>query len=448
MWSNIPTISPSVVIFSKNKKIDSYSPMRFTGSIKQKCERGTKTTTCELYIRDNIYNDTNNDKLKFEKFVKEVTFNQSTVGLGYTNKIDDTIRKSMETTSCLDTDNEYINELFKQPEFINMFPSYYHAFMIVPEYSFYGKLLKYDIGDFFARHTDGKASDNHFQTILILPPKEMNQFEGGELIFYTDEGEIVITHDMLENWLFIIFRTTVPHECKPVTKGTRYSFAYKYEMDYSVVSLFKGYQDPIPLEIKRNDTIKLLQKKEDNENELQIIDNEIEELENKLSELKTKKSSIENNLYELNMESSIMFNSSIDNLIDINQLNDKGIIILCKYYDSIKSPEELIGRHRIIYNYLVEKYKIVQISNLSRSAKFGEEVYENTTILDDYDEETFDWNFESSLVDKYKTNPLKIIYEKTQYHGSNAYKFFEYNDSTYDMKASNSVTTIYFGDKK
>ena len=364
MWKHIPTISPTVVIFQKNNTND-HNHFNFSS---------IHGHTCNIYD-----NDRSTDKMSFEKFVGQLKFTQSTVGSGRGNKIIDTVRKSTESSCQLLTEyNGCIHELFKQSEFLNMFPSYYHNFMEIP-YALYGKMLKYDVDDFFAKHTDGKASDNHFQTIVVLPPKEINQFEGGELIFYTDEGEIFINNEMLINWLFIIFRTTVPHECKPVTNGVRYSFAFKYEMKSEVIELFRDYHTPITLNVEKQPMNQFkLKEIEESEGKLTSVTSEIDELEEKLFQLRKRKQSFENKLVELRTDVSLM-NERKPFEFDTQQ----GFVILRKYYDSIKSPEELIGNHRILYNSLIKKYGTVHVRNYLRNASLGEvdEKYEDDELI-------------------------------------------------------------------
>ena len=47
-------------------------------------------------------------------------------------------------------------------------------------------ILKYDTGDYFNFHTDGKSEINHVGTILLLPPKSIFNYSGGELVLLSD----------------------------------------------------------------------------------------------------------------------------------------------------------------------------------------------------------------------------------------------------------------------
>ncbi len=437
MWKHVPTISSDVVIFSKNN----------TGNYDYICFENDDNKY--LIGDDKILNNEN-----FYRFISKVKFEKSTVGNGYTNKVNESIRKSSESTCRLSTDNgKYMSELFKQKEFLNMFPLQYHKFMENTNGNeLYGKILEYKKGNFFSKHTDGKASDVHFQTIVVLPPRDINQFEGGELVFYTDAGEIVINNEMLTEWLFIIFRTTVLHECKPVTEGTRYSFAFKYEMEESVIKLFKGYKGQegqtlslIPFSKSNIDYI--INEKKKSEDKLDHVNSEIEELQQKLFELENTKKSIEKHIIELRTDMSVL-----DVNTKFNYNSSSGIIVLTKYYQSINSPEELISNHRLLYNYLLNKYKVVHVRNYSRTAFFNEELdEEDDEFIHNFKIDHRNWEIDFDYYSELKKIP--VFYENNIndggeiFYGTDPEKRFEYNDSTYDIIAENQVTIIYFDAK-
>jgi predicted 2-oxoglutarate/Fe(II)-dependent dioxygenase YbiX len=445
MWSVIPSISRDVRIFSKNKAEDT----RFGAHQFNYLNFELDGKKC---IIQDVTGKVSSDKDTFSKLVKESKFSQSTVGNGRTNKVDEKVRKSSFCDAKIMTERYiYTEELFKHPEFLNIFPEYYYPFMENPKY-LYGKLLKYEIGDFFARHTDGKANSSHFLTIIILPPKEINQYEGGELIFYTDGGQITITNQMLNNWTFIIFRTTVPHECLPVTSGTRYSFTFQYHMSDSIISFFRNYTEPQLLEIQSydNEIGKVEEEEEKLEGELELIDNEIEVLQAKLDELKNKKLEIENKVHECTSKLNVLVSvNDINMIINTQKLGKMGAIVLTKYYDSIRVAEELIGKHRFLYNYLMRKYEIVVIKNVECKGELDDKMYDNTNIdaLYEKDDSWISWEIMDILGEDNDYNPRikNIIYEiSDESHGSKVRRHYEYNDDTYDMMASKSVTVIYY----
>tara|TARA_Y100001970_G_C14104397_1_gene787275 strand:+ start:244 stop:885 length:642 start_codon:yes stop_codon:yes gene_type:complete len=91
--------------------------------------------------------------------------------------------------------------------------------------------IKYLPGHFFKRHVDRPVSDDRAQeTALLLLPKKVSSYEGGELIVYNDFDEQVkeITADE-DNYLLVIFNSRLFHEVKPVISGVR--TVYKTTID-------------------------------------------------------------------------------------------------------------------------------------------------------------------------------------------------------------------------
>jgi len=81
-------------------------------------------------------------------------------------------------------------------------------------------LLRYAAGAHFVRHTDGRASQQHFGTVLLWPPRA---HEGGELVLHRDGGDTIIeAHDTL--WTAVVLRCDVPHCVARVRAGPRYAF--------------------------------------------------------------------------------------------------------------------------------------------------------------------------------------------------------------------------------
>jgi hypothetical protein len=91
--------------------------------------------------------------------------------------------------------------------------------------------LIYEVGDHFSRHRDFLTSESrdkgkkgkilHPQRYLSTSTliSESSDFEGGELILFDDNDNEI--DPKLEVGETIIFNSIVPHQVKPVTKGTR-----------------------------------------------------------------------------------------------------------------------------------------------------------------------------------------------------------------------------------
>lgn len=88
-------------------------------------------------------------------------------------------------------------------------------------------MMVYDEGDFFAKHTDGRANDTHYCTLLLLPPKKINRYTGGDLIIYDGPVQSVIRPHSTD-WTLIGLPLNVPHECTPIQSGRRIVFKTKF----------------------------------------------------------------------------------------------------------------------------------------------------------------------------------------------------------------------------
>jgi hypothetical protein len=103
------------------------------------------------------------------------------------------------------------------------------------------RILKYEKGGMFKAHHDHKTDENHIGTLVLLAPKSLSNYEGGDLIInkkirvaqsderketnrdYENNEEIIeITSDE-EYWISVGFPLETQHEVTKVTKGVRIS---------------------------------------------------------------------------------------------------------------------------------------------------------------------------------------------------------------------------------
>lgn len=84
-------------------------------------------------------------------------------------------------------------------------------------------VLKYRPGGFHARHTDTHGSF----TCLVFPRGQ--QCTGGQLVLYTETGEVAFDPAGREHDTIVVFSGGVPHEVLPVTGGTRVVFKFPLE---------------------------------------------------------------------------------------------------------------------------------------------------------------------------------------------------------------------------
>lgn len=89
----------------------------------------------------------------------------------------------------------------------------------------YYQLVKYEPGDFFAKHLDTQINEYHKYTCLIfLPQTNGSGFEGGDLILTNSAGtfcSIIKTSDFKEITM-VILSLDLFHEITPITRGKRY----------------------------------------------------------------------------------------------------------------------------------------------------------------------------------------------------------------------------------
>jgi hypothetical protein len=85
----------------------------------------------------------------------------------------------------------------------------------------YDKTLIYAEGGFFASHTDGSVNSSHVGTLVILPPKSLSPYEGGEL--YVNDNSS--TSDETE-WTFVYIKLNQSHRVDRVVSGLRVAFKY------------------------------------------------------------------------------------------------------------------------------------------------------------------------------------------------------------------------------
>lgn len=95
-------------------------------------------------------------------------------------------------------------------------------------------LLIYREGDYFKKHIDNKINKRHLVTLLLFPPKCINEFTGGDLLLHSEYGTEVVSADQY-CWKLVALPPNVFHECTPVTLGVRCVFKTPYflqEDDY------------------------------------------------------------------------------------------------------------------------------------------------------------------------------------------------------------------------
>lgn len=94
------------------------------------------------------------------------------------------------------------------------------------------------------RHVDRQEDPNTIGVELLLPPKTVCSFEGGELVIGEDQKETIVPHET--KWTYVFIPLGIVHEVKPVV-GTRISlgryvnqessFHHEYPEGYVIESM-------------------------------------------------------------------------------------------------------------------------------------------------------------------------------------------------------------------
>jgi hypothetical protein len=187
------------------------------------------------------------NKINFNELLKYFDENsvKSTVGIKKQNVINENMRKSKIISDIvINLINSEDDEIIKFNESVKLIlPEKYSIAEYEIPYSGYSSvnrwdMLVYDKNDFFIKHTDGKLSDRHYATLLLLPPKKINNFTGGDLIIYSINEPVTINAD-LNNWQLIMFPIDIYHECTKILTGRRIIFKSKFEIPTHVFELDK-----------------------------------------------------------------------------------------------------------------------------------------------------------------------------------------------------------------
>ena len=280
------------------------------------------------------------------------------------------------------------------------------------------QLLKYTEGNFFTKHTDGKKSPRHFATALLFPPVSMSPFTGGDLVLYPD-GDLNLSSSRLDisksapvriepskmtEWTLVVFRVEVPHECTPVTSGSR--FVLKTELELPEEKPYFTNTEPTT-------TLATIRPEDYAPN----YEAKIAPLEKKIARYRTK----------MEMLSKGELTDRVKNIVDNATSGD--IIVL----ETTKtSPEELIGEEAQLWNEVVRQFPYSTLTTIKASSNRGDSADDRACDELSFDEEEL--RLSGTIV--YWKDPSKHVLGKIEETRS------EYNDNTYDLYYDLLVTAI------
>ena len=90
------------------------------------------------------------------------------------------------------------------------------------------KLNFYASGGFFVEHVDHpEEAANTIASVVIIFPTD---FQGGELVLRTANGDVTVTGPNSDEFKYAIFPCTMPHQVLPVTEGCRVTVTFAVNM--------------------------------------------------------------------------------------------------------------------------------------------------------------------------------------------------------------------------
>jgi hypothetical protein len=353
---------------------------------------------------------------------------KSTVGYKGSNIIDENVRKS-QTIEGIRTNIRLSKKcsLSQSQELKKILPSYLRSWQFELNHILLNNyernrttdrqwdLVIYQPHDHFIKHTDGKKSSGHHGTLLLFPPNDFNQFEGGELVFYQSGNEMArIEPNRLTSWTLVAFPINVEHCCLPIQSGTRYVFKSQLYLPEIYQTYYNIPNDAQLLPV-----------------DIQDLEEEIEFQQEKIIRYLSKIDKIRNERLE-KLSKLIPSNKTYYILRKIQKSTCQHVMVVLDRHYEKPDPMYLIGEDRLLYNEIVKLYPKTKLSNIYNiSHNKGDGSDEPNDKLD------FDFNW-SDLVD--------IIYQKDLYKGKTPGEVLEenteYNDSTYDKIVIVNITII------
>ncbi len=342
-------------------------------------------------------------------------------------------------------------------------------------------VLKYSTGCHFAKHTDTVRNNKHLLTVLFFPP--LVDYEGGELVLYTESGVVTVDKSMYDqnSWLIVAFRTGVPHEVKTVTLGVRYvikSSLVKKTLEHVTESILASQKltlhaieksvDEFVTEIQQWDSDNSESDDDNSDSDTDSEDDEIWSAKTGLRQAKEKLKQAEIAVLKRRIMKSIQ--KSLQNVVSLSPESalgsmmlkgrpSRGLYILKRFYPA-GTKEDLLPAHRDFYESLEKNYGFVtlvtlQLENSIHVDKPGQirKVVYHTSF---YDPDTFLTFYDPDAERDYDSNDFngfEIFREDPSYPSTKELTrphniSFEYNDENYDAKFRIYNTAIIFAAPK
>jgi hypothetical protein len=360
--------------------------------------------------------------------IKDIEWRKCTVGNSNThqNYIDENIRNGYFSRDNIKISafNSSMADLLTNIFDNNIFISVKYNFCFTNDDYQPWKMLRYDENGFFQRHSDGIRNENHFATGIIIPPLSLNKYEGGELVLYRKDEELVITADE-NNWKLVVFALDIEHELKLIKSGQRIVFVCPFDYNKEMKYLLNNTIYKESLIIKTDEQTIF-------ENKKSILE-KIEKLENDILEYRK----ILNGYDYIN---DYILQELIDEILkQLKITKNNGFIVGLKNYYTKPIPTEFCIKDSIVYNTIVKYFKEqnieIRIMNFGCKINNGDGTLpkQNKIILSTNCEGYTSKNKED---DEPKFKDYDIIcpnkFYDLEYIGEVDDRLSVYNDSTYD----------------
>jgi predicted 2-oxoglutarate/Fe(II)-dependent dioxygenase YbiX len=342
----ISKIQPSRIFYEKTVIIKETPKLNTFYYSNNKNERKEKKEFLIYESKDrNIYNSKSLN-------INDVSWEKCSVGNSKTgdNYVDENIRNGYYSKDNvhLYINNEDMNGLLDNVFNNKIFTSInYNIAFLNGNYQPW-KMLRYDPEGFFQRHTDGIRNENHFATGIIIPPLSLNKYEGGELVLYDKNEELVINADE-NDWKIVVFSLEIEHELKPVKSGQRIAFVCSFEYDREMKYILNSSVYNKTVDLKLDNKI-IDEQKESIIEKIKKLENEILEYRKILE------------LYDVKNDNQNSNNYILQELVDdiLKQLkrnNNNGFIVALKDYYTKPIPSEFGMKDLIVYNTIINYFK-------------------------------------------------------------------------------------------
>ncbi len=316
-------------------------------------------------------------------------------------------------------------------------------------------MIVYETGGFFAKHTDSKSDDIHMATLLLLPPRSVNDYKGGELIVYDGTQTTSITPDDTQ-WKFIAMPLNVYHELKPVTEGRRVVFKRDFHLNKEIMNYFSP-SDMIISSPRTIDTGEIKHNLEMVNNQLSAIEQEIVKYQAIKLELMNEKKQLECTLQSYDYTDLLKELDEPDPSHYYHQqdhISPVKIIVLERKYET-DNPNMLIGEDFRLFCLLKDKFPNALVKLINEEIKHkidGDDDYSHRINDEDSPVEKYSrYKFPKLLEDHggydraSSTDFVQVIFQNQRSDdipGELTSKYLEYNDEYYDSVYEFKITAI------